>query len=229
MWCSKKKMLILRYGCSTVIERTIFIWENMASTDLALTPPRDQHGQGTFWCKCTQAVWHDSPPRPARSILATCIFPCCLQPSCTADKMRCVNKMIVGTTRTQCFVRGKWGKAGQEISQPSVFCQESNVKYFKQLCFLGDAAPRNTATSLEKYHRDKRTSCWSRLMSSVPLTWGRWIDWWIQGRMTMAGQFGCHASEMPLKGKRWEFAQLEKNSKFPFPYKVALTKYANLN
>lgn len=104
---SLPKMLTLRYGYSRVIERTIFMWDNMAWTDLALTPSRDQHGQGTFWCKCTQAIWHDSPPRPARSILATCIFPCCLQPSCAADKMHRVNKMIVGTTRTQRFVRGK--------------------------------------------------------------------------------------------------------------------------
>lgn len=41
------------------------------------------------------------------------------------------------------------------------------------------------------------------------------------------GQFGCRASEMSLKGNRWEFAQLEKNSQFP--YEVTLAKYASLN
>lgn len=30
-----------------------------------------------------------------------------------------------------------------------------------------------------------------------PLTWGQWI----QGKVITVGQFGCHASEMPLKGK----------------------------
>lgn len=29
------------------------------------------------------------------------------------------------------------------------------------------------------------------------------------------GQFSCCALEVPLKGKRWEFAQLEKSSKVP--------------
>lgn len=47
--------------------------------------------------------------------------------------------------------------------------------------------------------------------------------------MPAVGQFGCCASEMPLKGKLWEFSQLEEKSEFPFPYKVTLTKYASLN
>lgn len=79
------------------------------------------YGWETFWYNHTQAL--------SMIDLPDCLdpfWPCCLQFSCTADKMLC--QQTAGPACTESFERGKWGKAGQEISQPSAFHQETNVK-----------------------------------------------------------------------------------------------------
>lgn len=192
-----------------------YLCDNMAWTDLVLISSWNRQGQRTFWCECPRADWRDSLPRAAGSIFGHVDFPCCLQLSCTDDKMPRVNKKIVGTTRTQWFVRGKWGKAGQGISQPSMFHQESHVKYFKQLSFLGDAAPRtqlllwrNTAVP-KGHHVDPK---------QYPLALKlRTVDSLVDSGKNDCSerQFGCCALEVPIKGKQWECAQLEKSSKVP--------------
>lgn len=104
------------YCQSRVMERTIFTWDNVAWADLAWIPPGERRGRGTLSCKCAQAAWHASPRGPARSQIRLGHVSLPLQPSCTADKTRCVNKRTADTTRTQGFVRAEGGEADRDLS-----------------------------------------------------------------------------------------------------------------
>lgn len=142
------------------MERTIFTWNSMymawadmAWADLAWISPRERRGWGTLCCQCAQA--------DPRSVLPTCPFPSSLPAQLT--------KRVLPTRGGQALLTHRVLEGLKEerltgVSQPSVVCQESNVKFFKQLCFSGDVAPRTRllllrSATVPKGHRVDPKEC----------------------------------------------------------------------
>lgn len=92
------------------------------------SPPRKKvyiivwYGWGTFCYNYTRALWHDRPSRLARFILVL------LPPAFLHSWQNVVSTNCRPSLHRKFWKGGEWGKAGQEISQPSAFHQETNVK-----------------------------------------------------------------------------------------------------
>lgn len=56
------------------------------------------------------------PGMPGRSQICFGHVSLPLEPSCTADRTRCVSERMAGTARTQGFVRAEGGEADRDLS-----------------------------------------------------------------------------------------------------------------
>lgn len=183
---------------------------------------RGQYLHGTTW---PGLAWPGFPPRaawsgdfvlqvhPGRSQICFGYISLPLQPSCTADKMCCVNERMAGTARTQGCVRAEGREADRDGSS-------SQVWFVKRVTW----SSLNNSVSWEMQLQEHGCCSWEMPLCQKdimliprnvlwPLAWGQWIHWWILGKMPAVGaawllSFGdAPKREMmgiyPARGKKW--------------------------
>lgn len=187
------------------MEKTIFTWDSMTWPDLTWISPGEQCGCRTKCCKCSQAAWH---VRQVPDLFWPRVpFP----PAFLYSWQNVLCQWEDGRHRSHAgFVKG-WGRRGWQESL-------SQVWFVKRAMW----SSLHNSVSREMQLQEHGCCSWEIPLCQKdimlipknvlwPLAWGQWIHW-IQGKTPAVRQFDCWALEMPLKGKWWEFAQLEEKS-----------------